>query len=542
MKNEMDSQHAPSPDDPGSGSSGSDADLKSTLRPNQTAGKGKGIGDHVMAGIVSLLVQTVIVKGIRFAGQLALGWLLLPEEFAIFAIAVILHQFVSVLKNAGLRDILIHRGQRVHLWVNPAAWMSLALGVGGFGIMWLSAPALALYYQEPAIIEPVRILAVATLFQSLGQVPWALVHVELRFQLTAVVEGINNATQIILTVVFAWAGMGVLSFVLPMLITAILRTAVGWWVVKPRIRLRPQFGKWKYLVTDSVHLIGADLGRTLAYQGDYMVLGKAFPGAASVGHYYYAFQMSSFTVMTLGKNLDTVLFPSLSSMRDDPKRQSRAFYNTIRMMTLIGVPFCGMQAVAAAPAVLAMLPERFHPSIPFIAILSIGMIPRLLIAPCTSILRSRGMFKLLNLLAWVFGLCIFGASLLAVWLFDSPVAVAVGVTIAFTVAGLVYMLISLKPEGKPLLRTGIVFGWPAVITAAACAVAWLVIGMMPSETVIWNLTRAMTACLIVTAIYIPIIRIVDPEPCKDLTNRLVAFLRKIPAIRRRLDARASRTD
>jgi len=542
MNNEMDPPNAPSPDVPSPDPSGSDADLKSIRRPGQAAGNGKGIGDHVMAGIVSLLVQTVVVKGIRFAGQLLLGWLLLPEEFAIFAIAVILHQFVSVLKNAGLRDILIHRGQRVHLWVNSAAWMSLALGIGGFGIMWVGAPILAHYYEDPAIIEPVRILAAATLFQSLGQVPWALVHVELRFQLTAVVEGINNASQMVLTVVFAWAGMGVLSFVLPMLIAAVLRTAVGWWIVKPRIRLRPQFRRWKYLVTDSVHLIGADLGRTLAYQGDYMVLGKAFPGSASVGHYFYAFQMSSFTVMTLGKNLDTVLFPSLSSMRDDAKRQSRAFYNTIRMMALIGIPFCGMQAVAAAPAVLAMLPERFHPSIPFIAILSIGMIPRLLIAPCTSILRSRGKFGVLNLLAWVFGLCIFGASLLAVWLFDTPVAVAVGVTIAFTIAGLVYMLISLKPDGRPLRQTAIVFGWPAVITAAACGVAWAVIGMMPSETIVWNLTRAVAACLIVTSIYIPIIRIVDPQPCRELANRLVAFLRKIPAIRRRMDARAPRTD
>lgn len=506
------------------------------------SGKGGGrggIGDHVMAGIVSLLVQTVVVKGIRFAGQLVLGWLLLPEEFAIFAIAVTLHQFVSVLKNAGLRDILIHRGAHAHLWINPAAWMSVAMGLLGGAVMWFGAPLLAHFYRDPALIDLVRVLAATTLFQSLGQVPWAMVHVELRFQLAAIVEGINNSLLMILTVLFAWQGLGAMSFVLPMLITAILRTGVGWWIMKPRVRLVPQLRRWKYLVSDSARLIGADVGRTLAYQGDYLVLGRAFPGAAAVGHYYYAFQMSSFTVMTLGKNLDTVLFPSLSSMRGDPQRQSRAFYKTIRMMALVGIPFCCMQAVAAAPAVLATLPERFHPSIPYVAILSVGMIPRLLIAPCTSILRSRGMFGVLNWLAWIFGLCIFVASLVAVWLFESALAVAVGVTVAFGIAGLVHMLIALKPEGKPWLQTGIVFGWPTVVSAIGCGIAWLAIELMPRETIVWNLIRAGVACLIVTIVYVPLIRLLDPEPCRDLMGRLGSFARKIPAIRRRLDARAA---
>lgn len=492
------------------------------------AANASAVADNATTGLAFLLFQTIVVKAVRLTGQVLLAWLLIPEDFGLFMVAATLHQFVSVLKNAGLRDILIHRGAKLHLWSNPAAWMSLALGLAGCLLMWVAAPFIAEFFKDDRLVALVRVLAATTLFQSLGQVPFATMHIRLQFKTSGTIEGVNNILQMLLSLAFAWAGMGAMSFVLPMLIIAILRVGVLWRLVRPKIRMTPQFRRWRYLVFDSLNLISADFGRTLAYQGDYMVMGRAFAGTTAVGLYSYAFQMSSFTVMTLGKNLDTVLFPSLAAMRGDPARQSRAFYRTIRMMALVGVPFCGLQAIAAEPAVRAVLREAFYGSIPYIAILSIGMVPRLLIAPCTSVLRTRGQFRLLSWLAWVFGGCILGCAIAAVVLFDSPIAVAVGVTIAFGVSGLVHMFFALRPDGQPLRKTAIVFGVPTIASAIGCGLAWLAISAMPNETVVWNILRVLAACAIVGVVYIPLVRIFDPEPCKDLIDRVRSVTKKFP--------------
>ncbi|USN99677.1 MAG: oligosaccharide flippase family protein [Phycisphaeraceae bacterium] len=497
---------------------------------------GGNLGDKAAVGFVFMVAQTLGVRFVRLGGQVLLAWLLFPEDFKLFALAVTVHQFVSVLKNAGLRDILIHRQAGMQKWINPAVWMSAAMGVGGGLLIVVISPAVVWFYGGDRALYPLLfVLALTTLFQSLGQVPTAILHAELRFKLGATIEAVNNTLQMVLTVYYAWAELGPLSFVLPMLLIAFLRTAYMWWLIRPRVRRDPQLRRWRYILGDSTRLIGADVARTISYQADYMTLGRTFPNSPVLGHYYYAFQISSQAVMLLGRNFDIVLFPALSSIKDHAERHRRAFIQAMRMLAIVGFPLCLLQGAAAAPTILALLPQRFHPTIPYVVVLSVGMAPRLMIPICSAMLRSQGRFAVYSKLTWGFAFAVVAFAVTAA-IFSTAIGVAVAVSAAFVVSGLLHVIVTLWGGEAPIRSTLRVFAAPTILSIGACMAGWFAASALPSHSVMWNLARASVVVAVVAAVYTPLIYLFEREATLEIVRRLTRLLKRRAGRRAALEA------
>ena len=486
-----------------------------------------GIGRKAAGGFFVMVLQTIGVRAIRLSSNVALAWLLFPDDFALFAFAATLHQFVSVLKNAGLRDILIHREARIGKWINPAAWMSIAMGLAGAALMVAAAPFVAWFYGRDELILLVFVLAGTTFFQSIGQVPMAMLHASLRFKTAASIEAVNSSAMILLTVYYAWAGLGPVSFVLPMLNMAMLRAAFLWWLVRPRIKRSPELRRWRYLVGDSVRLISADVARTVVLQGDYIVLGRAFPNnQAAVGHYFFSYRLSTQFVYMFAKNLDTVLMPSLSKLQADVSRQTSAFLRAIGVLTVVGVPLCLLQAALVDPVVHLLLPVRFHPTIPYIVVLSIGMVGQLVFGPATSMIRSQGRFRFYNRLTWI-NAVVFLAAVIIAAIYGSVFAVASAVAVCAGLFGLLFVW-SAIPDAPHRTRAVLgVFARPVCVGGVACGTGWLLGSMLPGGTAVWEIARIAVIAAVSGLIYIPSIRVLDPASTGELITLARGLLNKV---------------
>ncbi len=493
---------------------------------NGAHGSGRAeLGHRVATGFVYMLVQTLGVRMVRFGGSLVLAWLLIPDDFALFGLTVTLYQFVSVLKNAGLRDVLISRQARMRKWVNPAVWLSVALGSVGALVILLGAPALAWFFSRQELIPLATVLAGATFFTSLGQVPLAILHAQLRFKLGSTIEAANSSLVMLLTIYFAWCGLGAMSFVLPLLLVSLLQAAIVWRIIRPEVRLDPQWRRWKYLAGDSFRLIGADIARTIAFQGDYIVLGRAFVNNPVVGHYFYAFQISSQSIALLSQNVEVILFPALSSIREDTARHQRAFASALRMLAIVGFPFCLLQAAVAEPLINAIFPERFHPALPFVVILSIGMVPRLLIPPCSAMIRSQGRFGTFTRLSWLLAFLVVSLAIVGAML-GSVQGVAIGVSASFFCVGIAYSFAALHGAPVRKLRVIRITASPLIVGGVACGLGYAGARLLPSGSVGLEFLRVLVTVLISAAVYIPIIMIVEREPTREIVSRMSRVLRR----------------
>lgn len=510
-------------------------------QPAQSRVRVTGLSDLAASAFVVLAFQTVLVRLVRFGGQLVLAWLLMPEDFGLFALAASLHQFISVLKNAGLRDILIQRESKLHVWANAAFWMSLALGATGMGIMLVAAPIMGWFFEMPDLPLLVQILAVTTLLQSLGQVPSAMLYAQLRFNLAATVEAINSMGLMVLTALFAWMGMGPMSFVLPFLIITVLRNAYLWALLKPRVRLDPQLRRWRYMMGDSARLIGADIAKTAVIQLPTMILGRLYPGSAIVGHYFYGYQLSIQSAWLFARNLDTVLMPSLSKLRLDAERHQKAFIRAVRMISTVGIPLSFLQAAAADPAVRLVLPEKFYPAIPYMVVLSIGMAAQIAVQPASAMLRSQGRFGAFAWISWIQAILILSLVSLAAWL-GSPLIAAATIAALISVFGFVHIWVALWGLDRPMRTALGVFIWPTLIGGGAAGLGWYAAELITIEGHLGEVVRLAVTGVVMLGVYVPLIRIAEPETTRELVNRIKPligrFVGKLPIGRRKALAAA----
>ena len=264
--------------------------------------------------------QTVGTKIVNLAGNVVLAWLLLEEDFGVVGLAYTFTIVASLIQRGSVREVLVHRQASFRRWVNPAFWMAATMGVLSGLAMAASAPIAAHVYGDRQLIGIIGVLALAAPIQSLAVVTEAKLQNQFRFKLLASIALATTVMMISGKVLLAWLGFGAYSFVLPEPFVHALRAAVLWWAVRPRIRLTPQFRRWRYLVGDSVTVLAANAAVTVALLGDCVVLGL-WTSPAVVGVYYFALRNSNQTIHLFTHNVAKVLFPALSRLQADVPRQ-----------------------------------------------------------------------------------------------------------------------------------------------------------------------------------------------------------------------------
>jgi len=341
-------------------------------------------------GMAFLSMQTVLVKSSGLIGQVILSWLLFPHDFGLIGLAYTVTSLTGLIRGIGLREFLIRRKSSA-LWLEPAMWLGFLLGSVSSAVIVLVAPAMAGVYNEPKIAGLLYVLALSQPFASVSSVLNGVLQQQMRFKTLSALASANTIISIILSVVFAKVGMGAYSFVLPAPIVEISLLTVLWLMVKPRFVWKPKVGSWRFFAGTSTFVLLTNLCYTLVSQGDYMLLGY-FHNAATVGVYYFAFNLATQATKFLWSSMGGVLFPAYTTLAQDPQRLGAAFRKTVQTIALVFVPLSLLQIPLAEPLVRLFFAEKWLPAIPLIQIMGFAMAVHSVAEPCVPLLQAQGRF------------------------------------------------------------------------------------------------------------------------------------------------------
>ncbi|MDB5322970.1 MAG: hypothetical protein JWN40_4601 [Phycisphaerales bacterium] len=493
-------------------------------------------------GFVWLIAQTLGSKVVGMAGQVVLAWLLMPADLGLWAKASIVMGFSGLIQQAGLRETLIHRQRTYHLWANTAFWMSVGLGILGGVLTAAAAWPAAYFFHEPRLVGILLVLAISAPLMSLDTVAEAKLQNQMRFGLLAGVNWGVAVAQLALTVLFASILPGpykAYSFVLPRPIIALSRLTILWSAARPPVKWDPDIRRWKYLLSDSATLFLSNLFLMLQWQGDYIVLGLLFVDQAILGVYFLAFNLSIQTMQLFTGNLTGVLFPALSKLQSDPKRQIRAFLDATRMLALVAVPLCFLQMGVADPGVRMFFQDnKWQDAIPVLQALSLGMAFRVVASPGGSLIQAQGRFRVIlvtNIINAVVFLSLVTIGALmgdvnAPSLWHRP-ATTVGIAVAvyFALIGPIFLYVAIHPSGGTWRDIWHVYVAPMFASVIAVASAMAIGSLVPVDQIHghrWG--HALRFTVIVAwfvAAYIPLVRLIAPDAWRALLQRLVGLYR-----------------
>lgn len=378
-------------------------------------------GRTLLAGATTIALYRWTAQALSWAATLIVLRLLTPAEYGIASLAGAVIAIASVLSEFGLGTAVValpdledRTARQLH-----GASVLLALGVGL--VCAASAPLLASFYSEPALIQVIPVLSLIFLAEGARLVPLSLLSRALAYRSTALYDFLRSIFTAALVIVLAWQGAGYWALVLGNLFGATLSTvplllrhgiAPAW----PRLaELRGQFQMARDIVIGRI-------AWSLYRNSDFLVAGRLF-GATPLGHYTMAWNVASLPGEKLGHVLTAATLPFFSALQKDRPMLRHYFLQVTEALALVLVPvLLGFFAVAdlAVPLVLG---EQWIPAVPVLRVLVIYATGQAVNSAVNQILLVTGQSRI-SMHGGLIGLAVLPAGFVAGGLLWGPVGVA----------------------------------------------------------------------------------------------------------------------
>jgi O-antigen/teichoic acid export membrane protein len=329
---------------------------------------------HIRRGVTWNATGLAASKSVGLASKLILAGLLVPQDFGLVGMTLILTQLVRSVVDLGLRNTLTyHRADgRGRLRYDSVFWLLLLVGVMAISAMWLvGGPLLVWFYGQPELSGISVAMILVVVFQNLQLIPEVRLMRAMRFKQIVVSEFTGTVLGCICAVSLALLGAGVWSLVSQWLVAAagtaiVLYRYSGW-----RPRLRFSLPLLQGLKGYSSYVVGSRAFTYVQQNLDYLFLGKLL-GAHALGIYALAFMVTETLRAHIYLVVSRVVFPVYSRLAGQREGVRPLYLGTVRYMTLTIFPLAMLLVLFAGDAVPAVLPGAWAAAVEPIRILAVA--------------------------------------------------------------------------------------------------------------------------------------------------------------------------
>lgn len=306
-------------------------------------------------------------KGIQFVVLIVLARMLLPKDFGLIVLVTIFIMIASVIVQCGFNTALIQKKNVDEVDFSSVFYLNLFVASILYVMLFFSAPAIAIFFEETQLVTILRILALTLFLGAINSIQNAVIARNMQFKKqffssvgAVLVSGIVGIT-------LAYHNFGVWALIVQQLTNQFLITLILWFTVKwkPRMlfsfkRLRDLFSfGWKILLSSLIDVIYTNISG--------IIIGKIY-SPRLLGFYSRGEQFPSFIVSNINGSIQSVMLPALSSHQEDRQKVKEMVRRSIVTSTFIVFPMMIGLAVIAEPLVKILLTEKWLSTVPFIQI------------------------------------------------------------------------------------------------------------------------------------------------------------------------------
>jgi O-antigen/teichoic acid export membrane protein len=333
-------------------------------------------------------VNTVSRQFLLFASQIALARILLPRDFGVLGMALVLGNLAGVFVDSGYGAALIQRPALEERHVRTAFAVSLVTGIVIGAALAGASAWLADFYREPRVRSVAIVIAVSYISTSTATVWDALAYRHLRFRLLTIVDIASTLIGGIVGVGCAAAGMGAISLALQVLAFSLARLVLLVATVSWRPSLRADVKSFRELSSFSLAFLGFNVLNFGARSGDNVLVGR-YLGSDALGYYARAYNLMLMPATTVVSVVSRVMFPSLSRI-DDSDHVRRIYLESLGVISLFAAPLSLGMLVSARELVSAVFGPRWLAAVPLIRILAVVSLAQVFQTTTGWIFASRG--------------------------------------------------------------------------------------------------------------------------------------------------------
>lgn len=317
------------------------------------------------------LFERLSAQLIQFVVTIVLARLLLPSEYGTIALIAIFIQLCDVIIDGGLNTALIQKKEADNTDFSTIFYFSLGMATVLYGLMFVSSPLIAAFYDQPELISVIRVLSLSLPLYAFNSIQRAYVSKMMLFQrlfyssIGAVI--ISGGVGIYM----AYQGYGVWALVAQQLSNVFFTTVIMWFTVRWRPVIRFSVERFKSLFSYGWKIFGANIITTLFVNARKLVIGK-FYAPASLAFYEKGDQLPSLVMSNIFSSVQAILLPTFSDSQDDRPRVKAMMRRSTKLSCFFIYPLMVGMIVAAKPLVVFLLTEKWLPAVEFVQILCIA--------------------------------------------------------------------------------------------------------------------------------------------------------------------------
>lgn len=322
---------------------------------------GDDLRQKVSAGLRWALLANFLGRVVSVGFGIAMARLLVPEDFGVYASALLVVNIVMGFNDLGLLLAVVRWQGDLRVAARTAMTLATANSLLVYGLIFLGAGPFASFMGTPDAAPVLRVLSLTLIIDGLTTVPHGLLvrafaqDKMARAEFAAMPVGVTVGLLLAVAGAGPWAMAG--AYVAGNAVSAVL---VCWW---SPLRVWPGFDR---RAARSMLAFGGPLAATslLEYvllNADYLIVGRVL-GPVALGFYLLAYNISNWPVAIISDAVRRVSIAAFARMEDDAERLRHGFRSTFAVIVSVSLPLVLVLAVLAEDVVVLLYGEKWRPA------------------------------------------------------------------------------------------------------------------------------------------------------------------------------------
>lgn len=342
---------------------------------------------------VGSLVWTISEKVgfalIQFLVLLVLARLLSPADFGLIATLSIFISLSRTLIDSGFSQALIRTNDVSRADYDSVFFVNIGIGLFVYGVIFISAPWIARFYDQPQLVDIARVLSLVFVISSFSIVQNTILVKNLEFKKILIIRLPSLLIGGLTGIIMAYNGWGVWSLVWQQIITQLMNTLQFMISAHWMPSLKIKFERLKVFFSFGSNLMFSGILDVLFANLDTLLIGKLF-SIQEVGFYQRAKSTRQLPIDALGSALNSVTFPLLSSIQNDHARLKSGYSRIITQAFYLLTPILISFAILGTPLFRILFTEKWVPAVTYFQWLCLAGVFQIVNSYNLNILKVKG--------------------------------------------------------------------------------------------------------------------------------------------------------
>ena len=331
----------------------------------------KDLKKKATAGMIWTALQKYSTMFISFISGIILARLLTPYDYGCIGMLAIFMVLAEAFIDGGFGSALIQKKNPTKEDYSTIFWFNIGMSVLMYSVLYLSAPAIARFYDIPLLCNVLRVQGLVLFIYALNIIQRNQLRKKLNFRVLSIVAIITSITSLIVTIIMAYHGFGVWSLVTQNIIASAIPSLVFWFYIRWRPVWSFSWVSFKELFSFGFYMLLTNMLNQFSQQLQGLLIGK-FYNPATMGYYSKAHGTEKLASHSISSVMMQVTYPLYAEVQENKAHLGNIIRRITMTLSYITFPMLFILLLCAKPLFVLLYSDRWLQSVPYFQMLCIA--------------------------------------------------------------------------------------------------------------------------------------------------------------------------